>query len=209
MSMPSPMKSYAVPGPHGWLWLFVSPVDYFKNYGGVVHPALLIALVGLGSALDQTETSALVSTQATRIDNWTLLWSACLVSAPIWGVLNYFVGGWWTRVRASFCGDPDMPAKTARRVSITASTIFASATIVSFLAISFLFERPADYFASEEFWISPLIFGVWSSYAQYVIVCDREKVRRGAARFWFLGLPLGVFGLVAVGTIVYAFLGGN
>ncbi|MCA9306527.1 MAG: YIP1 family protein [Phycisphaerales bacterium] len=202
--------------PYFLLWivyLFFRPRTFFRHFIDNKWPSLLVAcawMFGMARASERFITRGTISgTQNNPIlASWSVFWPAVLIGGAISGLLYFYIGGWWYRLRIKWSGDPDPDKVFARRVYLYAAQIIAIPSMVILISTAPMYASPADMADAPFAWwdLLPLLFVPWSFIASFIgvrTVFDTGLIR---SLIWFLILPITfiaiALALVIIGTLL-------
>jgi len=201
-----------------WTTLFFSPRKFFLYHltSGSHNPlyfytAFIILSLGIGvehmnkmlMKNDLKGTFELVE----KYNNWTsfLLWA--VVGGVIGGVVKYYLGGWFVRIRIKLSGGSKDTHKS-RMIYLFSEVVFNVSIIVAIVVSIFIKGKPLDYDTGASFDIAvffiTLSFLFYSVYVSYRGVVTITDVNGTKAKFWFLVVPI-VYIFFAFST-VFAFV---
>lgn len=202
--------------PYFLLWivyLFFRPRTFFRHFIDNKWPSLLVMcawVFGMAKASDRLITrGTLQGTNANPIySSWTAFWVTVLITGALGGLLYFYIGGWWYRLRLRWSGDPDPDKTLARRVYLYAAQIMAIPVMIHTVSVASMYATPADMAnAAFRWWdLIPIIFVPWSIVVSFVgvrTVFDTGLIR---SLIWFLILPISMLLVAVVLIFVAAFL---
>lgn len=213
---PPPTRKRPDRDPYFLLWivyLFFRPRTFFRHFIDNKWPSLLVAcawMFGMAHAAERFLTrGTLNGTQNNPIlASWTFFWPCVLIGGAISGLLYFYIGGWWYRLRIKWSGDPDPDKTLARRTYLYAAQIMAIPSLIYTITVATMYATPADMANAPLYWwdFVPLVFVPWSFVVSFIgvrTVFDTGLVR---SLIWFLILPLSLVGvglaLIMLGTIL-------
>ena len=134
-------------------------------------------------------------------DSWVLFWTIVIMAGALSGMILWYLGTWWYRVRLRWSGAIEPDVHRSRAVYFYSALVWAAPALLLQIIDTVRFP---NYLASwnDESWVPVLlvILPVWSFVVSYRGVRTAFDVRRGRARFWFLIGPLLLF-VIAMGVI--------
>jgi hypothetical protein len=199
--------------------LFLHPGRFFLSglHLGHLPSVLLVGLVcGMASTLDRIERTMIrVDLGAARpgadalggaiLESWLPLWTLVTLVGAISGLVLWFVGGWWYRVRLGWAGARNPDPGRARHVYIYASFVYAAPMILLLAVQTTLFANYVEAWNAESLWITAfLVLPFWSVLVSYRGARTLFDLDPGRARLWFAALPAAVY-LVAMGAVATAY----
>lgn len=196
------------PKPGLWLvYLFLRPARFYPHY--VVDAAPLLtafALMAMGVAEALTQVAFGQSPGFTRhfADDWVACWIMMGAAGLIGAVVFYAVGGWWYRERLRLCGAYDVDPWLPRRAYIYSTLVVTLPTLawVVWKMLGGVSPEAALTLTLDDAPIVTALFvlNAWSCCISYAGAMAIFKLKRAAARFWLLALPMSyyVLGLVVI-----------
>jgi hypothetical protein len=165
-------------------------------------------IVGMNSTLGRIERQMLKADLgspdgfATSLgDSWLLFWTMVIVAGAFSGIILWYIGAWWYRVRLRWSGAIEPDVDRSRAVYFYSALVWAAPALAWQVVDTVRFP---NYLASwnDEGWLPVLllILPVWSFAVSYRGVRTAFDVRRGRALFWFLVGPVALF-LIGIGVI--------
>lgn len=188
-----------------WALLWLAPAEFICGPGRRAGLFVPIVLAGMAGAFDRLESQALVGRAVAISEGWAPILLFALLISPIVGAIGYFIGGIWNQMRLSFCGVRESEAEFCRRVSVLTSVIVAVPVVLTWLGHAIRYDAPRDYFATDSVFLTPVLLGLWSSWATYASFKREYALEGRAPAFWFLVIPLGATGVTVVGVAVYTY----
>lgn len=185
-----------------WVALHIEPDRFFAEVRGSAwdrYAWIAILVVGFAAVVNRLDLSMLgASTPGARtalpngaLDSWPAFWSSMIVGAPIMGSISWLVGGFWTRLRARWCGAADPDARVARLISLYARLVSALPLLglVVIWTMYFPGYRAASDSARFAAVVAIIVLSFWSVYVSYRGASASFALSRRRAIFWFLILP--------------------
>ncbi len=118
------------------------------------------------------------------------------------GLLYFYLGGWWYRVRLKWCGAQKPDAQLARRLYLYASQILAIPVVIVTVIDSFTFTTPMQAMQSDAMWqIILVIFPFWSVFASFLGARAIFDIGLFRALIWFAALP-AIFYFISMGLVI-------
>ena len=206
-------------GLDGWITLHLHPERFFAAVRGSRWDrgaSVAILIVGFAAAVDRLDESLVRSMlgfglrgpSLPPLDSWRAFWISMPPAALVLGPIGWVVGGFWTRVRAGWCGAISPDRRAARLVWLY-SRMVASLPIVTLPAAWTLgFPSYRVAFASHDR-AAPVAIPVlvlWSVFVSHRGATTVFELDRRRARLWFGILPALFYGLVYSGALVGFFL---
>lgn len=202
------------PPPNRWLlWLFFRPGLFFRHFVIADVPQLsgfAFYLFGVASAADSIDQrmmrdDLLGRGTAILAESWPFYWLTVLSLGVISAGMIFLVGGWWYRKRLEFCGARRPDQRLTRRVYVFASLVWAIPGLLYTVWNSAVYATPRIANQTNDAGGIVLIgFLLWSLFTSYHGVTSAFELRRGAARFWFLVLPIALYAVIFGGVILVA-----
>lgn len=187
----------------GLLCLFGRPRDFFSGAFDLKHlPSLIvIALIcGLERASASLALDALSPEQLNELFNglqpsWSQIWRGILPTAFLFGVVKWFIGGFWCHIRAVWCGYTG-DDRTLTRAIFLYTEFFAAAPLFAFFALQTLqYPDPMAAAAAENHTFIMLVslgLGLLSIVLSYQAVQQRLNISGQKTKLWFLILPISL-----------------
>ena len=203
-SLPYQAESGPEPSPRRWFPdLYLRPDEYFKSVlsSGQTFPFLVMWPCGIATILDRAQMASVLGRPAVLrglLGSWFALWTAAIIMGALSGILVWFIGGWWFRMRLRFSGARNADPLSARLVYIHA---FSSGAIPSIVRVLILVPRYSSVYqalSDDSFILTSLVLPFWSIYLAYRGAVGSFEVRRTPARIWFLILPWGLLSLFLI-----------
>lgn len=196
--------------------LFFRPTRFFSGQlalGRTPYVALVTWAFGISSVLDRIDMRMLqaeLSDDPERwqvlealIGDWPRLWAVVLASGAVSGILLWWIGGWWCRVRLRWSGAEDPDTLLPRLLLIYSSFVFAGPVVLALVAQTLLYPNyRAAFEAESSFDLLVLSLVFWSLFTTYKGALALFSVSRARARLWFIALPAVFYFLVAGGAAV-------
>lgn len=172
-------------------------------------PFLLIWIVGVSAAFENLTNRILVMNTLGRavppmLTSWTTVWPIALVGGLVVGTVAWIIQGWWFRVRLRFSGAPSGESShhAARLVWLYAASVWAIPALVGNLMATPLHADLQAAMNAGFFGLTELAMSSWASFVAYRGAVSCFPVRRRAALWWFLILPLAFIGSLVAGVMV-------
>ncbi len=215
--LPPPITAGTSPlWPQHLIDLFLRPRSFFSGQlalGSTPYVVLVTWCYGISNAIDRIDTE-IVRAELGRprpfwdqmapyiVDSWQGFWLWVLGSGAFGGLLLWWIGGWWYRVRIRWSGVPDPDKRMARLLFVYSSFVIAGPAVLWTVLQTLLYPNYAVAYAADEwFWLALLVFAFWSIGTSYIGVRTLFPVTASRALAWFVVLPIAayvmVFGLVA------------
>jgi hypothetical protein len=198
-----------------WIfYLYFRPREFYETFVRD-HAAFLTVLaawlVGMSQAEDRLQRTAQRGQINVLLESWPVYFGGLAAGGAFSALLFFWLGGWWYRMRLSFCGVKDAPYEMARRVYLHACTVWALPGLLFIVWQSTVFPRPVDAINAPSSWWQlglvtvPLFWSVWTSVTGVRTIFE---ARGWKMWLWFAVLPTTVYAL-ALGFIVFAALSGH
>lgn len=204
--------------PQGLFQLFVRPRVFFSSLErlagapGLVFLAFLYGVYAAMDKIDQEIVKSLVATRPRPLDgliqkalhSWADYWTVALAGGLISALISWVVVAWFYRKRLEWSGAVQPDADRARQVWLYQSAVETIPAVVIAILHTVAFPNYLEAWASDDVtnWIV-LFLLFWSCWVSYVGATTAFTLKRRAALFWFLALPVGVRA-VAVGLVAFA-----
>lgn len=203
--------------------LFIRPRLFWETiaYDNSPWVALLIIWsVGIAHTLLSTSnrftTDEMGLTQAASpnliAQSWPIFWAVILFSGAFSGLLIWWVGGGWYRIRldlasderrAEFPGGRTAYQRLARVVYSYSGFVSAGPTVLQILLCTMIYPNyQTAYAASFPLDLLFVFFPFWAVWVSYLGVITLFPVKRWKANVWFLLLPYTFYGLGALLLII-------
>ena len=200
---------------YGIVDLAIRPERFFRELlqTNPYHlPFFLVWVVGITAAVERFDTRlAVLQTFGNALPEqavqWMTLWPGFLVAGLIGGALAWLIWGWWFRTRLRFCGVVDPDKREARLVWIYSRSVYTVPSIGWLIAVTAIHD---DYQAAWNAapWNLTLVgLYFWSVWVGYRGATSWFPVKKAPALWWFLILPLALYGTVLGAVIVLTFVG--
>jgi len=195
--------------------LYLRPERFFRvllRFRRDALPLGLIYLVGAAGVIDNAGVRLVTSNLAgatvyDRLVEWSYFWPKVLIAAVPFGALAWLLWGWWFRVRLRFCGAPDVSKRDARTVWLYARAVYGAPLIVWTAVKTVLYNDLLEASNADPLGITVGVLACWSCFVAYRGVVGNFPVRRIAALWWFLILPMSLIGAVVVGIVLVEIAG--
>ena len=206
--------------PHWSLWLFylfLRPKLFFQTYVLRPIPVLTVLtawLYGIALVMDQIESRRMQGNLSGGenlpleliAQDWTVYWVFAAALGILGGALHYGIGGWWYRLRLSWCGAQEPDPYLARRVYIFSAQAYVVPYLIYVAWQSTVYPDPAAALDGDDLVsIVILVAMFWSIYVSYRGVRTTFELRHWAARIWFAILPAAVYA-VMIGIVAAVML---
>jgi hypothetical protein len=199
--------------------LLFRPARFFRSalpYAPGTGLKVIAWVIGMNYAIGRIERQLVradlgqqTSATAFYSESWIGFWTVVLISGALSGLLAWYLGTWWFRVRLRWSGAVNPDAARARAVYLHSSLVWAAPTVLSAIVATLTSPSYAAAWADSGWGdVMLLVFPFWSCVVSYRGVRAAFDVRPGAARFWFLIAP-AVLITFAIGLFaaLYAALG--
>ncbi|MFQ5698043.1 MAG: hypothetical protein ACE5IL_07130 [Myxococcota bacterium] len=181
--------------------VFLHPRRFFTSQLALGRTPYVVAVTwcfGASSAIDRVNESlgsgGLASSVGSRLagaaDSWPAFWIYLALSGAGSGLLLWWFGGWWYRVRLGWCGAREPDPRVSRLVYIYSAFVGSAPAVllVALETVVFTSYREA-WMASRANLIWLQGFALWSLWPSYVGATTLFDLGRIRARIWFLVLP--------------------
>jgi hypothetical protein len=183
----------SVPLDRGHAWLFAAWISGISSVINRIDQRLLRSDLGSGRTSN---------VMAPIVDSWPAFWGFVLAFGVIWAAWNWWIGGWWYRVRLRWCGATDADPRQSRLVYTFASFVLCMPAVAYAVVLSAAYSSYRIAWESDPIWnLGLLVFIFWSVVTSWHGVLAVFPVRRAPALWWFAVLPaclyvalLGVLG---------------
>lgn len=201
--------------------LFLRPTRFFRGQlalGKTPYVLFTTWVLGMSGAIDRVDTqlmkaelgsSTTSQLWVSALGTWPDFWVFVAMAGALSGLLHWYVGGWWCRVRLQWAGAPDPDPKLARLLLIYSSFVFAGPAVLSAGIQTALYPSYAVAY-EQEIWLTlgVMCFIFWSIVTTYRGARALFPVNRGRALLWFGVLPAIFYFAVAGGAaVLFAFAG--
>jgi hypothetical protein len=190
--------------------LFFTPSAFFRSASLDHGPAWLIVawISGMSSVIDRVdqrllraELKGVSSGTAAFEESWYAFWTLVLGMGFVWAGWNYWVGGWWYRMRLSWSGAWGTDPQKARLVHTFAGFVVYLPAVLYTMTQTIMYPNYRAAWASESVWGLLLMgFVLWSTVVSWRAVLAAFPVRPTRALWWFLILPI-IFYCVLFGAV--------
>jgi hypothetical protein len=198
-----------------WSNLFLRPKKFFKKYYSEEKkwmPFFNIAAVifGFWYWLDYVERKLDKLMEAWMISGWTEYLIFAILWGALWGVLSYFIWGWFYNMRIKFSKGTKDIDKWRQLNMYSSIPIYTYLIIVTIIEI-FIYNDFNDYINNYSeniaitmvvLWLLMMYYWIYVSYSWVTTITDIEKKRW---RIWFLILPV-LFYTLAVWVVLMIML---
>lgn len=164
-------------------------------------PLLLIWIVGVSASLANLSSRITVMNTMgleipTFFTQWVKVWPLVIAGGLVAGPVAWIFHGWWYRVRLRFSGAPpdQISHNAARLVWLYATAVWAVPAVAVDLMATPLHTDLQAAITKDFFGLTVLAMCCWACYVSYRGAVSCFPVKRGPARWWFLILPLAVYG---------------
>ena len=188
-----------------WLvYLFFMPRRFFRHFVVEHTPALTAMcawLYGVARATGRIDTRISMGRSQGINWNWEGYWATVIIGGVVSGLIFYYVGGWWYRVRLSWSGATDIDKPLARRVYLYSTVVFALPIILMKIVDTLSYADPMAAAALPGIpqMVVVGVFPLWSAVVSFLgvrtVFPDTGAVR---SAIWFLALPGLIYGLIAI-----------
>jgi hypothetical protein len=194
--------------------LFFAPTKYFQSAQLAKGQAWLFAawLSGISSVIDRVDQRLLRSDLGVGqarggidsiVDSWPRYWSFLLAFGVLWAAWNWWVGGWWYRVRLRWSGASGADPRQARLVYTFAGFVVCMPAVAYVIGQTALYPSYRVAWEADSSWSAVLlVFMFWSIIVSWRGVTASFPVRRTPALWWFAVLPACLY------TVLIGVLGG-
>lgn len=199
--------------------LLLRPTRFFTDQlalGRTPYVVLVTWALGVSAAIDRIDTQIIqaeLRNDPARweilesfIGTWPRLWAFVLVGGLVAGVLYWWIGGWWCRVRLHWSGAESPDKRLARLLLIYSSFVFSGPVLLSLVGKTLLYPSYlAAYKSDAAFSILVLFMLFWSFFTTYKGALALFPVSRRRAQLWFIALPaLFYFLLMGGAALLYS-----
>jgi len=209
--LPPPIDAGASPLiPEHLVDLFLRPTRFFTSQlalGKTPYVVLVTLCLGISSVQDQIDAPSieLISRSfggsGAFVQSWWTFWAVVLVLGSVSGLLQWWVGGWWCRVRLGWSGARAPDPHRARLLFVYSSFVYTAPSVLVLIAYTILYPSyGAAYEAELGLEVGVLLFVFWSVVTTYRGALSLFDVDHGRARLWFLILPAGFY-LLSFGAL--------
>lgn len=178
--------------------IFLHPHRFFSSQLALGRTPYVIAVtwcfgaataIGrLNESLDPGSLSGALA--APLADSWPQLWAYLAVSGAGSGLLLWWFGGYWYRVRLAWCGASRPDPRVARLVYIYSAFVGSAPAILLVALQTFVFSSYREAWAGSRVnWIWLGVFALWSLWPSYVGATTLFDLGRIRAWIWFVALP--------------------
>jgi hypothetical protein len=137
------------------------------------------------------------------LGTWPRFWALVIGLGVVGGAFQWWVGGWWCKVRLRWSGAAAPDPRLARLLLIYSSFVFAGPAVVSALLQTAVY--PSYLVAYEKDVILALLVMAtvfWSVATTYKGALAMFPVQKARARLWFMILPVLFLFIVMGGAAV-------
>jgi hypothetical protein len=194
---------------HIWkLWL--APRRFFSRrlrFDGDISTQFVFWIVGICSSIERTSTKLSQGNQP--VVAWAPFWLLVGLGGWVGGLLIYFLGGWWYRLRLKWSGVPDPAGRDARELYIYTELIADLPAVLIVIVQTSLYNDYAAAWEATGFALDMTFIGLaaWGVIASYLGAVERFGLSGLAGAIWFFVLPFARAAL-AVALYFWAFRGG-
>jgi hypothetical protein len=142
------------------------------------------------------------------LQSWPILWAIILFSGAFSGILVWWIGGGWYRIRldlasderrAEFPGGRSAYQRLARVVYSYSGFVTAGPQVFYLLLCTMIYPNYQAAYQANSVFDLPLVFlPFWAVWVSYLGVITLFPVKRWKATAWFLILPYTLYGLGAL-----------
>ena len=198
--------------------LFTRPRRFFSAGIHLGDPRLLVPfvwIVGITAQVDRVDTEIMRHNagqervlwglmEALVSGPWPALWAWLAGVGVVTGLVHYFVGGWWYRLRLRFAGAPKETGwELPRHLYLYSTMIVALPQLVITLILMLMYPSYiAAYNSDETLSVSVIFFLFYSVAISYVGVRVNYELSAWKVRLWFLALPFITY-LALTGGVVW------
>lgn len=212
--LPPPIDAGASPlVPEHLADLYLRPTKFFESQlalGKAPYVVFVTLCLGISSAQDQIDVRVLdtvalgFSGVDELLESWWVFWAFVLILGAIAGLFQWWLGGWWCRVRLRWSGARAPDPHRARLLLVYSSFVYTGPALAVMIVDTLLY--PSYRSAAEAdngLELGVLLFVFWSVVTTYRGALALFDVVPGRARLWFLILPGGftLLGLGALGAL--------
>jgi hypothetical protein len=211
--LPPPLTTEKSPfWPQNLVDLYIRPTRFFSQHLalGKTPYALFVAwIVGIGMTIDRIDQRLMqvdlgrdsVTAFVEIAESWLAFWGVALGFGMISGILVWYLGGWWCKVRLRWSGAEDPDPQSARLLLIYSSFVFAAPHVLVVLLQTQMYEDYLDAYNNDVVLsLIPLAMLFWSIATTYKGALAMFSVQRWKASIWFIILPM-LFYLVLGGVL--------
>lgn len=156
-----------------------------------------VYIVGVGFIIDGFDVGfikAALREQTKEIDmlsswSWTWYWFLVLLFGAPYGLLRWWIGGWWYKIRIKWSGAKRPDPFKARLIYISSSFVYFFPLIIVAIVNNFIFKTPWEACFKGSITVAAL-FSFWSLYVSYIGVINNFDLNKWKARLWFIILPI-------------------
>jgi hypothetical protein len=142
--------------------------------------------------------------------SWVAFWLVVFIAGALWAAWDWWVGGWWYRVRLGWCGVEVADWDEPRQLFTYSHLVAALPAMIYTLVTTALYVDYASAWQAADLWsLVLLVFPFWGIATSYRgLVQWYAPAGKLRVVIWFVILPV-VFLVVAYGVIatLYALLG--
>lgn len=130
-------------------------------------------------------------------ESWYAFWALALGAGLVWACWNWWVGGWWYRMRLAWSGASDTDPRKARLVYTFAGFVVNMPAVLYTIAQSLTYPNYRAAWNADSGW-SLLIMAclLWSTVVSWRAVLAAFPVRPTRALWWFLILPITFYSIL-------------
>jgi hypothetical protein len=172
-------------------------------------PFFVVWVVGTARVMDRIDTRQAMyevlgygTPLSVLTSSWLSLWAGILFWGVLIGMLTWFLGGLWFRLRLRFCGAGKVDPGAARRVFIYGELVAAAPSMIWLVLVTFTYRdyQTASLDAPLALALLPTVY--WSIWVSYRGATGCFPVKRNLARFWFLILPMSLISVIFLSAFV-------
>ncbi|MBT4837618.1 MAG: hypothetical protein HON94_09770 [Methylococcales bacterium] len=188
--------------------LFVKPDDFFKNIKQASQTKYIVIasfLYGIAHTLGRID-KHLLNEEFNRarpgweilspyiMESWVNLWFFLVIVGLFAGIIAWYLGGWWYRIRLQWCGQKITDKRLARVIYIYSQLVITLPSIACLLIQTVIYSHYRDATNSDH-WLFVIlsIFPFWSCWVSYCGCTTVFKLEKKLAILWFVILPSMVY----------------
>ena len=188
-----------------WYELFFKPREFFtKNLSVSTNkPAYFVfafIVFGLGYGINQVDKQFAKFELNGTLDNmsflnsWMSYWLSALIVGLLFGMLSYYIGGWFFNVRVKWSKGTNNIVKS-RNIFVYTGVISSVVIIFTSIISSLISDRPYDPYTDSYQWdiiaallvLASVYYSIYISYIGVTTLMHTDKFR---SKVWFLILPI-------------------
>ncbi|KMT65066.1 hypothetical protein [Catenovulum maritimum] len=132
--------------------------------------------------------------------SWLNFWIVLLVIGAPAGVVAYFLGGWWYKIRLKWAGAKQVETHTARYLHIYSQLVMSLPTLLLVLIQSLFYDNYRQAWQTDVIWFALFsAFPFWSCFTSYYAASRICQLKRKAALFWLVYAPSIMYILAYLG----------